>query len=251
MINKTFLSVDSVLRQAHAQYVQGRSNCFQLFGFDILIDNKLNPWLLEVNLSPSLACESLLDQQIKSQLITDLFNMVGIINHMYKRPQKKGLAHHQGNMDKLIDLRNLNKSNQIRNESRKRNEYESFSNYADMHHHMGRTSPAFMKSPPRSKKPSGAGGGPQKLPSKHGLADWQSQHKHMTAEQLFGLNRDYANGTPVHVQPHGNKKIEAMLQESEAEFRRRGKFKLIFPFRMASVSGSIFKALYDDRAFNG
>ena len=62
VINKTFLSVDPVLRQAHAQYVQGKSNCFQLFGFDILIDNKLNPWLLEVNLSPSLACESLLDQ---------------------------------------------------------------------------------------------------------------------------------------------------------------------------------------------
>jgi hypothetical protein len=54
------------------------SNCFELLGFDILIDNQLNPWLLEVNLSPSLACESPLDQRIKGELIADLFTIAGI-----------------------------------------------------------------------------------------------------------------------------------------------------------------------------
>lgn len=55
-----------------------RTNCFELFGFDILLDSDLKPWLLEINLSPSLACESPLDTQIKTKLISDTFNLVGI-----------------------------------------------------------------------------------------------------------------------------------------------------------------------------
>jgi tubulin polyglutamylase TTLL5 len=48
-------------------------------GFDVLIDDAMTPWLLEVNLSPSLACDSPLDQKIKGELISDLFTMIGIV----------------------------------------------------------------------------------------------------------------------------------------------------------------------------
>ena len=47
-----------------------------MFGFDILIDDNLKPWLIEVNLAPSLDCGSDLDFNIKSNLITDLLNIV-------------------------------------------------------------------------------------------------------------------------------------------------------------------------------
>lgn len=50
----------------------------ELFGFDILIDDTLKPWLLEVNLSPSLGCDSPLDIRLKSALIADLLTLVGI-----------------------------------------------------------------------------------------------------------------------------------------------------------------------------
>ena len=66
-------------------FVPYRNNCFELLGFDILVDSNLNPWLLEVNLSPSLACDSLLDQQIKAPLISDLFNLAGFVDNDYKK----------------------------------------------------------------------------------------------------------------------------------------------------------------------
>jgi hypothetical protein len=55
-----------------------KSNCFELFGYDVLIDSDLKPWLVEINLSPSLACESPLDLTIKSNLISDTLTLVGV-----------------------------------------------------------------------------------------------------------------------------------------------------------------------------
>ena len=49
-----------------------------MFGFDILIDSELKPWVLEVNLSPSLATDAPLDMTIKTNLITDTLNMCGV-----------------------------------------------------------------------------------------------------------------------------------------------------------------------------
>ena len=49
LIVKTFHAVESTMAAAFTQFVSHRSNCFQLFGFDVLIDERLNPYLLEVN----------------------------------------------------------------------------------------------------------------------------------------------------------------------------------------------------------
>jgi len=46
---------------------------------DLLIDKNLRPWLLEVNASPSLACNATLDKRIKSQLLCDVFHLLGIV----------------------------------------------------------------------------------------------------------------------------------------------------------------------------
>lgn len=49
---------------------------FELFGFDVLLDTALRPWLLEVNASPSMARESPLDADVKEALITDTLRLV-------------------------------------------------------------------------------------------------------------------------------------------------------------------------------
>ncbi|KAK3093578.1 hypothetical protein FSP39_017678 [Pinctada imbricata] len=62
-------------------FMPDRVNCFELYGFDILIDENLKPWVLEVNLSPSLACDSPLDMKIKTNLICDVLSLTGIVCH--------------------------------------------------------------------------------------------------------------------------------------------------------------------------
>ncbi len=49
----------------------------ELFGFDVMLDRRLKPWILEVNISPSLHSQSQLDVNIKGQLVRDLFNITG------------------------------------------------------------------------------------------------------------------------------------------------------------------------------
>ena len=43
-----------------------------------MIDSDLKPWLLEVNISSSMATDAPLDMSIKSNLVTETFNLIGI-----------------------------------------------------------------------------------------------------------------------------------------------------------------------------
>ena len=45
-------------------------SCFELFGFDIIVDADMKPWVLEVNASPSLAVVTQLDKTIKTVYFT-------------------------------------------------------------------------------------------------------------------------------------------------------------------------------------
>ena len=73
-----------MINNATEMFVPYANNCFEMLGFDVLIDDKQEPWLLEVNLSPSLNCDSPLDQKIKADMICDLFNLAGVV-HMEDR----------------------------------------------------------------------------------------------------------------------------------------------------------------------
>mmetsp|Transcript_4981 Transcript_4981/g.6845 ORF Transcript_4981/g.6845 Transcript_4981/m.6845 type:complete len:631 (+) Transcript_4981:167-2059(+) len=78
IIIKTLISIEEKVTPAVEQFVSHRNICFQMFGFDILVDNSHNPWLMEVNFAPSLNTDSELDLSVKSKVISDLFNLAGV-----------------------------------------------------------------------------------------------------------------------------------------------------------------------------
>lgn len=52
------------------------STCFELLGFDVILDHKLKPFLLEVNHSPSFTCDSPLDLDVKCKVLRGTMEMV-------------------------------------------------------------------------------------------------------------------------------------------------------------------------------
>ena len=89
VIIKTLLSADAVLKHNYRTCFPNRfvsSACFevwmcverdgyqcverdgyhvQILGYDIILDQRLRPWLLEVNHSPSFTCDSPLDREAR------------------------------------------------------------------------------------------------------------------------------------------------------------------------------------------
>ncbi|XP_033737297.1 tubulin polyglutamylase TTLL7-like isoform X4 [Pecten maximus] len=83
MIVKTLIVSEPHLLHAYRMCRPGAapgsdSVCFEVLGFDVLIDRKLRPWLLEVNRSPSFGTDERVDYDIKSALIEDTIRLLNI-----------------------------------------------------------------------------------------------------------------------------------------------------------------------------
>jgi len=79
LIVKTLVAAEADITPSLARLNRTRGLCYELFGFDVLLDAGLKPWLVEVNISPSLMGSSPLDRQIKGQLMADVFHLVGFV----------------------------------------------------------------------------------------------------------------------------------------------------------------------------
>lgn len=81
LILKTICSVQPYIThiyKANRPSEQNQEMCFEILGFDIIIDQNLKPWLLEVNHTPSFSADSDLDYKIKSNLISDTLKLVNV-----------------------------------------------------------------------------------------------------------------------------------------------------------------------------
>jgi tubulin polyglutamylase TTLL6/13 len=64
------------------------SMCFEILGIDIFLDDKLKPWLIEVNSLPSFATDSPLDKKIKYDVVYETIAMLNM-NQKRKRRAKR------------------------------------------------------------------------------------------------------------------------------------------------------------------
>lgn len=52
--------------------------CFEIYGFDVMVDDRLNAWVLEVNIFPSLSSSSPYDKRVKTRMIADTLTLAGL-----------------------------------------------------------------------------------------------------------------------------------------------------------------------------
>lgn len=77
LVIKTVVSAESQIVSLSKQFLKNRKSCFELLGFDIMIDDCFKLWLLEVNITPSLRADTVLDFSVKNQLVRDILNTLG------------------------------------------------------------------------------------------------------------------------------------------------------------------------------
>ena len=90
--------------KAVSHVVVNDRHCFECYGYDIIIDDNLKPWLIEVNASPSLTSTTSADRIMKHKLINDVINIVMPFEEMPDiRWQKVPDKEHYGHFELLYD----------------------------------------------------------------------------------------------------------------------------------------------------
>lgn len=96
--------------KAVAPVMSNDRHCFECYGYDIIIDDSLKPWLIEVNASPSMTATTVNDRILKYKLIDNLLSVVlppdGIPDARWnKTPSPEAL----GDFQTLIDEGSMHK----------------------------------------------------------------------------------------------------------------------------------------------
>ena len=117
IIIKTFISCENNLVNAISKYCAYQENCFELYGFDILIDENLNCWLMEVNLSPNLHFDAVIDLKIKGEMLAEIFDLIRIVpydirNEIYENNGKFGSIAKYLNYKEFKDIKITNEIKQ-------------------------------------------------------------------------------------------------------------------------------------------
>jgi len=75
---------------AVAKIMINDKHCFELYGYDILIDSNLKPWLIEVNASPSFTANTPQDNELKVAMLDDAFTIIDMERVMRGNEEQVG-----------------------------------------------------------------------------------------------------------------------------------------------------------------
>uniref|UniRef100_A0A669P0Q1 Tubulin--tyrosine ligase-like protein 9 n=1 Tax=Phasianus colchicus TaxID=9054 RepID=A0A669P0Q1_PHACC len=93
LVEVLFADMDNIFiksLQSVQKVIISDKRCFELYGYDILIDQDLKPWLLEVNASPSLAASSQEDYELKCHLLEDTLHVVDMEGRLTGKEKRVG-----------------------------------------------------------------------------------------------------------------------------------------------------------------
>ena len=80
-VNKMFDDIQSLIIKsfkAVQNVIAKDKHCFEMYGYDILIDENLRPWLIEINANASLTANTELDAETKIKMLDDLLTIVDL-----------------------------------------------------------------------------------------------------------------------------------------------------------------------------
>jgi len=89
IVIKTCISAEPTVQPLNDTKLKSLYSCYELFGFDVMLDDNLKLHLLEVNISPSLHSTSVLDIAVKGPLVRDILNMASFHIPPEISPQQK------------------------------------------------------------------------------------------------------------------------------------------------------------------
>ncbi|KAK3085866.1 hypothetical protein FSP39_009817 [Pinctada imbricata] len=92
-VKKAFKSIDNIIvksLQSVQKIIINDKHCFEMYGYDVLFDSDLKPWLIEINASPSLTASGKEDYDLKFGLLNDVLNVLDLENRLTGKEKRVG-----------------------------------------------------------------------------------------------------------------------------------------------------------------
>ena len=141
MVSTLFLEIQNVMIRSLLsvqQIMMNDKHCFELYGFDVLFDDSFKVYVIEVNASPSMSANTPEDLELKTNMLSSVFDIVDVEGNMtgeevrvggFDLVQKGGEINLQGDATDTNPNNSNNNSNNIdkSNKNKKQNDNTSSS----------------------------------------------------------------------------------------------------------------------------